>query len=372
MRKSAMGVRLITAAMLLALATAAASAKPSPGPSPSSVYRLERVVKMAGKAPSWDHLTFDPATGRLYIARRLAGVTVFDTRRHRIVGSIKGAAGANAVVLVPEFDRGYTANGDGVSTVFQISTLKTLAKLKLGESADGAFYDAVHKLIVVTRGDDHKLTFIDAGSGTVTGELVTASKELESVAIDGAGVAYVAERDKVAIAKVDPATRALVQEWPITGGCVLPTGIAIDPVHNRLFVGCKGDKPLMAVIDTANGETVATLPIGRGNDGVAYDAVAKTVITSNGVEGNLVIFDQLDPDHYRLNQAITTQPLARTMAYDPATRAIYTVTAEGLVDPSRPINSRAGAFYPNAYFDDSFKLFVYRPRPYKAPAPADD
>lgn len=97
-------------------------------------------------------------------------------------------------------------------------------------------------------------------------------------------------------------------------------------------------------MDTVTGQTVASAPIGRGNDGLVFDAARKKVFASNGVEGNLVVFDQLDPDHYRLSQAVTTQPLARTMAYDQATSTVYTVTAEGLVDPSRPINSRAGAF----------------------------
>jgi hypothetical protein len=48
------------------------------------------------------------------------------------------------------------------------------------------------------------------------------------------------------------------------------------------------------------------------------------------------------------------------------------VTAEGMVDPSRPVNSRAATFYPNAYFDDTFKLLVFKPRAYKATAPAED
>lgn len=197
---------------IAAAPTASLAAKPALGPSPTSVYRLTGVVAMAGKSPSWDHLTLDPKSGRLFVARRLSGVTVFDTRTHKIVGEIKRAVGANAVALAPEFDRGYTANGDGVSTVFTLSTLKTLARVKMGESADGAFYDAVHKLVVVTRGDEHRLTFIDARTGKIAGELTTESKELESVAIDDQGVVYVAGRDKVAVAKVDPVRRTLVEE----------------------------------------------------------------------------------------------------------------------------------------------------------------
>ena len=35
------------------------------------------------------------------------------------------------------------------------------------------------------------------------------------------------------------------------------------------------------------------------------------------------------------------------------------MTAEGKVDPAKPRNLRAGTFYPNGYFDDSFVLLTY-------------
>jgi DNA-binding beta-propeller fold protein YncE len=364
------GLALAGSVLALACAGLAQAAKTE---APAKLfYRLAASVPLKGKAPSWDHLTYDPDSGRLYVARRAGGVTVIDTRTRKIIGSIKGAEGANAVALAPEFDRGYTANGDGVATVFKLSTLQTLARIKMGESADGAFYDATHKLVVVTRGDDHRLTFIDARTGKISGEVATESKELESIAVDAKGWVYVAERDKTAVAKVDAVNKAVVQEWKVGADCSLPTGIAIDSQHDRLFIGCKGDKPVLAVVDTQSGQTVASAAIGRGNDGLVFDPARKTLIASNGVEGNLVVFDQVDPDHYRLNQAVTTQPLARTLAYDPKTADVFTMTAEGVVDPSRPINRRAGTFYPNVYYDDSFRVLVYRLMAYKAPAPSDD
>lgn len=357
---------------LSGLAISATAAPAAKAPPPRPFYRLDAVIPLKGKAPNWDHLTYDAATGRLYLARRGGGVTVLDARSRKVIGAIEGADGANAVALAPEFDRGYTANGDGVATVFRLSTLKTLGRIKMGESADGAFYDEVHKLVVVTRGDDHRLTFIDARTGKIRGEVTTASKELESVAVDAKGAVYVAERDKVAVAKVDPMTLTILQEWPVGADCALPTGIAVDSAHQRLFIGCKGDKPVLAVLDLATGQTVASAAIGRGNDGLVFDPARKRLIAANGVEGNLVVFDQVDADHYRLNQAVTTAPLARTLAYDPKTAAVFTMTAEGVVDPSRPINRRAGSFYPNAYYDDTFRVLVYRLKPFKAPAPSDD
>lgn len=369
LRRGAAPAAIVLAAILAACGPTLAQPAKS---IPKLFYRLDGSIPLKGKAPNWDHLTYDPATKRLFVARRGGGVSVIDLRTRKVIGAIKGADGANAVALAPEFDRGYTANGDGVATVFRLSTLKTLGRIKMGESADGAFYDEVHKLVVVTRGDDHRLTFIDARAGKIAGEIATGSKELESVAVDAKGWIYVAERDKTAVAKVDVARMSVVQEWPVGADCALPTGIAVDSAHDRIFIGCKGDKPVLAVLDSNSGQTVASAPIGRGNDGLVFDPVRKTLIASNGVEGDLVVFDQLDPDHYRLNQAVTTQPLARTLAYDPKTASVFTMTAEGVVDPSRPINRRAGTFYPNAYYDGTFRVLIYRLKPFKAPAPSDD
>ncbi len=363
---------LATATIALGLAGQAPAAKPALGPAPTSVYQLAAAVPMKGKAPSWDYVSLDARSGRLFIGRRAEGITVYDTRAGKVIKAIENSEKANGAVVVPEFDRGYTANGDGSTTIFQLSTLKTLGRLKLGESADAAYYDPASKLVIITRGDDHLLTFIDAETGKVTGDLKMDADELEGVAVDGKGGVYVSERDKTKVAKFDPAKRALLAEWEVGAGCTLPTGMAMDAANQRLFLGCKGDKPVLAVVDAVSGKTVASAPIGRGNDGVVYDAASKRVFTSNGVEGNIVIFDQLGPDSYRLNQAVTTRPIARTMAYDSGTRAIYTIAAEGMVDPSRPVNTRAGTFYPNAFFDDSFKLFIFKPHARKAAAPAED
>jgi DNA-binding beta-propeller fold protein YncE len=363
---------LALAALLTIGSTMVARAAEPAAPAPKQVYRLASVVPFKGKAPGWDYVTLEAKTGRLFIGRRADGVTVYDTRTGKVVKTIARSQAANGAVLVPEFDRGYTANGDGTTTVFRLSDLATLDRVKLGPSADAAYYDPASKRVIITRGDDHRLTFIDARSGRVEGDLVMQADELEGVAADGHGGVYVSERDKTKVAKVDPAKRALVAEWDIGGGCALPTGVGIDPDGQRLFLGCKGDQPVLAVLDTASGRTVASVPIGRGNDGVVFDPVRKRVLTSNGVEGNIVILDQLGPDSYRLEQAVTTRPIARTMAYDRASGTIYTVAAEGLVDPSRPINTRAGTFYPNAFYDDSFRLFVFKPVPYTPAAPAED
>jgi DNA-binding beta-propeller fold protein YncE len=323
-------------------------------------YRLEAAVTMKGAAPGWDYLSVDAARDYVFVGRRKQGVTVYDAAARQVVGRIENSEGANMAALIPELDRGYTANEDGSTTVFQLSTLKTLERVKLGEAADAAFFEPVTGQLAFTLGDTKELVFVDGRTAKITGRLPMTAEELEGAAADGKGFLYVNERDKDRLAKVDARTRARVAEWPTTG-CHMPTGLAIDRERRRLFLGCKGARPVLAVIDANTGKVTATLPIGRGNDGVVYDPGQRRVFASNGLDGNIVVYDQTGPDAYKLAAAFTTRPIARTMALNPRTGRIFTATAEGVVDPSKPVNTRAGPFYPNRYYDDTFTLLTYAP-----------
>ena len=344
-------LRAVTTALALAWSAAAGA---GPG------YRLESAVTLKGPAPGWDYLSVDAARDYVFIGRRRQGVTVYDAAAHRVVGSIENSEGANLAALVPEVDRGFTANEDGSTTVFQLSTLKTLDRVKLGEAADAAFYEPVTGQLVFTLGDSKELVFVDARTARPTGRLPMDAGELEAAVADGQGYVYVNERDKDRLAKVDAKARKVVAEWPTTG-CHMPTGLAMDRASGRLFLGCKGDHPVLAVMDAGSGRVVAALEIGRGNDGVVFDPLRRRVFTANGIDGNIVMFDQVSADSYKFAGAFTTRPIARTMALNPKTGRIYTATAEGVVDPAKPVNRRAGAFYPNRYFDDTFTLLTYAP-----------
>jgi DNA-binding beta-propeller fold protein YncE len=324
-------------------------------------YHLESAVALKSAAPDWDYVTLDPARGYLFIGRRGDGVTVFDVHTKKVVRNIDRSEDANAVVLIPEFDRGYTINGDGTTTIFQLSTLKTIDRAKVGEDADSAFYDPTTKQLAFTMGDSKKIAFVDAKTGKVVGELPMESKKLDGTVPDGEGNMFMALRDRNAVAKIDAKQRKLIGEWK-TAPCEEPTGIAFDKANKRIFVGCRGKNPVLAVLDSDSGNLVTTLEIGRGNDGVIYDPATHKVYTSNGVDGNLVIYDQVNADTYKLAEATTTRPYARTMALDPKTKKIYFVTAEGTADPSKKINKGVAPFYPNRYFADTFTVLTYAPK----------
>jgi len=357
-RRIARPASRMAAACCLALFAMTASAVSA---NAQSFHHLESATRLKSAQPDWDYVTLDPARGYLFIGRRAEGVVVFDVKAQRVVRTLKDTGDANAIVLVPEFDRGYTTNGDGTTTAFQLSTLKTIDRIKFGEDADSGFYDPVTRQIAFTMGDSQAVAFVDAKTGAVTGRMSIQSSKLDGTVPDGHGNMFMALRDRDAVIKIDVAARKVISEWKTTG-CEQPTGLAYDASHQRLFVGCRGKNPVLAVMDAGEGKVVTTLEIGRGNDGVIYDASSRKIYTSNGVDANLVIFDQIDADTYKLAEATTTRPYARTMALDPKTKKVYLVTAEGTADPARKINKGVAPFYPNTYFPDTFTVLTFAPR----------
>ncbi len=356
----------VLAALALSLLSCASLAAAEPGTPvapvapPAPVYRLSSTLNLPGVAPSWDYLSLDLAHGRLFLGRRAAGVSVIDLKTNRQIATIANSEKANVALIIPALDRGYTANEDGSTTEFQLSTLKTLKRIQLGEAADAAFWDPASRQVIFTFGDSKELIFFDPATDKVTAHLAMSAEELEGVAIVGDGTLFVNERDIGKLARVDTRNHKLLAEYDLPG-CTLPTGIAYDPANHRVFVGCKGEKPVLAVVNGDSGQMVTTLEIGRGNDGVVFDPATRRIITANGIDANMVIVQQIDADHYVFASAFTTRPIARTLAYDPATRRIYTMVAEGMVDPARKRNLRAGSFYPNRYLDNTTTVLTYSP-----------
>ena len=94
----------------------------------------------------------------------------------------------------------------------------------------------------------------------------------------------------------------------------------------------------MAVVDAEAGKVLATLPIGRGVDGTAFDEGRKLAFASNG-DGTLTVVREDTPGHFVVVENATTLPGARTMTLDPRTHRLYLATARfGAPPPATPEN----------------------------------
>ena len=116
------------------------------------------------------------------------------------------------------------------------------------------------------------------------------------------------------VVSVDIARRVVVQRWPLQG-CDAPTGMAIDEIHRRLFIGCNATA-VLAVFDLDEHRVVATVPIGKSPDSVAFDPALSRIYTT-GKSGVLVVVRQEDPNKYKVIDTIHLHYGAHTLTVDP-------------------------------------------------------
>lgn len=312
--------------LLLSTATAAGAE------TPRSLATFYSVVTRfaAGGEGGWDYLVADGVARRLYVSRSTR-VVVLDLETGKPVGEIPNTAGVHGIALAPEFGRGYTSNGRaGTVTVFDLATLKSVAEIRTtGENPDAILFEPVTKRVFTFNGRGANATAIDAASGEVVGTIALAGKP-EFPASDAAGRIYVNIEDKAEVAVLDAKKLALVARWPVPG-CKDPTGLALDAKSGRLFVGC-GNR-VAAVMSTADGKVLATVPTGAGTDGVAFDPGPGLAFVSNG-EGTLTVIGETAPGVFAAVQSVVTQRGARTVALDERTHRLYLPTAKFGPPPS--------------------------------------
>jgi DNA-binding beta-propeller fold protein YncE len=312
---------LATLSLAPLLAPAAARAQSASPPGPYAV--LHRTV--LGGDGGWDYLTVDAAGGRAFLSRG-THVMVVDLHADALGGDIPGTPGVHGIALAPEVGKGFTSNGrDSSVTVFDLRTLATTGTVKVtGRGPDAILYDPASRRVFTFNGGSGDATAIDAASGSVAGTVALGGKP-EAAVLDGAGHVWVNIEDRSEIAEFDARTLALLGHWALDG-CEEPSGLAIDRAHGRLFSVCGNGK--MAVTDMARHRVVATVPIGQGADGAAFDPATGMAFSTNGADGTLTVVHEDAPDRYTVVQTLPTQRGARTIALDPATHRIYTVTAE--------------------------------------------
>jgi DNA-binding beta-propeller fold protein YncE len=288
----------------------------------AAAYRQIKKAVIGGEG-GWDFLTVDAQARRLYLSRS-THVLVLDADSCVQVGDIPETPGIHGVALVPELGRGVTSNGaDSSATVFDLKTLKVLGKVPTGPRPDAIVYDPASKLVFTMNAGGSSATAIDVAA-VKAGATLPLGGRPEVAVPDGKGHLFVNLEDSSAVAVVDTKKLAVVAHWSLAPG-EEPTGLALDNEHGRLFAGCANQ--LLVVLDSRSGKVVAKLPIGKGVDGVAFDASKGLAISSNG-EGNLTVVQEVSPDSFTVRETVPTQAGARTLALDEMTHRIFTVSAE--------------------------------------------
>ena len=306
--------RLLPLVCLAPLAAAQAAGTPH--------YHVTHQMSLPGDE-GWDYLIYEQGGHRLFVSHGTR-VLVIDADKLSVVGEIADTPGVHGVALAPEFGKGYASNGrENTVSVFDLQTLKTLNKIKVGTRPDAILYDPATKRVFTFNAGSKDATAIDASKGEVVGSIPLGGKP-EFAASDGKGTVYVNLEDKNQLFALDPKKLAVKETWDLPG-CDEPSGLAMDQKNRRLFVGCGNKK--MPIVDADNGKIITTLPIGDGVDATALDDATGLAFASCG-EGVLTVVREESADKFTVAENVPTQKGARTMALDSKTHKVFTVTAD--------------------------------------------
>ena len=336
---------LLTAALCLpAVSTLLAADAP---------FKLESTWKLGGDG-SWDYMTVDAHAHILYIAR-LNRVMLVDIQSGRLVTEITGLTHAHGIAFDDRGSVVYISDGGADKIlVFDRATYKVMASVPAGKNPDSILFEPTQRRVFAFNGISHDATVIDAATNSVVATISLPGKPEFSVT-DGAGNIFVNIADSNVVLRLDASTLKTTSSWPLAPG-EGPSGLAIDTARHRLFSVC--DNNQMVILDSQTGKLVAAPRIGEGADAVVFDAVRGLAFSSNGESGTITVVRADGPSSSVATQTLMTKLGARTMAVDPSTGVVYTVSADlgpkPAASPSNP--KRRPAILP-----DSFVVLVFSP-----------
>ena len=323
----------------------------APGLRADDLYYFIQAIPIGGEG-GWDYLSVDASSRKLYVSHNTK-VIVIDIDKDEVVGQITGTPGVHGFAIAPSLHRGFSSNGrENNVSVINLETWKTTMKVETGENPDCIIYEPGRQEVYAFNGRGKSATVIDAATGKVIATIALSGKPEFAAADPAVSRVYCNIEDKNQVVAIDTTKHEVVNSWPIAPG-EEASGMAIDAIHQRLFIGCHNK--VMEMIDSGNGKVLATVPIATGVDANAFDPVTGLVFASCG-DGITTIAREDAADKITVAQTLSTRRGARTMALDPATHKIYLATADYESQEEQPEGQprRRPRMIPN-----TFKVLVY-------------
>jgi MFS family permease len=303
----------------LASAAGALAAMSSAQPQTDAPLRAVRSIPLPGVRGRIDHLAFDPARQRLFVAALGNDtVEVIDTARGEQIRSLAGFHEPQGIAIAPEINAAAIANGEtGTLQLIDAATFETRWTVQVAEDADNVRYDArTRRLLVAAVGG---LAAIDPASGRTVGRIpIDGHPESFQLEAEGSEIfANLPGADQIVAAERDSMT--VRDRWP-TGSCHANYPMALDEGGQRLFVGCRRPAEV-ATVDAASGKIVARTPAVGDTDDLFYDNERHRLYVIGG-EGAVDVLSR-DGDRLRRLARIETRDGARTGLWVPSQGRLY-------------------------------------------------
>ncbi len=268
----------------------------------------------------------------------LASVDMIDTRTNTLIGQIGGFRGFHGSidtqgpggVLVDDLGQLWASDGESTVKVIDLLSRTIIATLDTGgtKRADEMAYDPQNQLLLVTNGSEAGpfVTFISVTRHAIVGKLVfpDGSGGLEAPVFDAQthlfylSVPANKRNPGGAVAVVDPLSEQLVREYSLPA-CD-PSGIALDPTTQDLFLGCSGHPVLVSAL---TGQVLTTILQTSGCDEVWYNRGDQRFYLAAFTNPSGPVLSVVDANTGAWVENVPTAKKSHSVAVDPLTNHIF-------------------------------------------------
>lgn len=280
---------------------------------------LERTIRVPSMTGGFDHITYDPASGRLFVAAEDQGrVYVFAYKSGAKLATIQGFAKPHSVLALPGSSSVLVIDSEkSKSALLGSASLQRSANVPLLLGANCLLYDPSMGWALITAGGDRvgmktsQLAAVDPATGRIVKSTEVAALHLQPLSLDTAGKRlFVSIADHKSIGIFDEQNLHLLTEWKLGSEKHNHQPLAFDAERHKLYVAIDHPGELV-VIDTQTGKPVSSLKIPDDADSLDFDPVNHRLFIPCG-DGFLMVLDVSDPLHVKVSQSIPTGKDAAT------------------------------------------------------------
>jgi len=276
---------------------------------------------------NFDHFAIDTKNNRLFATPEgYKAVLVLDLKSGKLIHTIRGIEKPHAILYREDLNHLYVTDGEaGELKIFDSTSYALLSTVKLLLDTDSIGYDPATKLLYIDNGGGDvqetysMISVVDTTAGKKVADIKVDGETLEAMALEKSSPKmYVNNKAKSQVEVIDRNKREIVASWPVTKSKT-NVAMALDEANHRLFIACRGGD--IVVFDTTSGKELTALPITKGVDDLVYDADSRRLYAS--ADGNADVYEQSDPDHYKLLGKVPTGPMGRTALLVPALKRYF-------------------------------------------------
>jgi len=295
-----------------------------------------------------DYVYADNDGRRVYVPRG-GNTFMFDLDSHKYIGSITNIGG-HGIAIDTKSHHGFGSAGK--IGMFDTETMQKIKDIDVTGRPDGIMREPFTGNIFIFSHQSPSITMIDPKDGTVVGT-IDVGGAMEQAQSDGQGKLFVDAEDEKKIAVVDLKTLKVITKYDLGDTAGEPGGLGFDVKNHILFAMCANPN-VCVVVDSDTGKVLATLPIGNGTDGGAFNPATMEAFSSQR-DGTLTVIKEKSPTEFEVEQNVKTKAGCKTLSLDTKNNRIVLICVERLPQPASatpavatnaPVASAAGTNAP--------------------------